>query len=134
MESSKLFSFTHLKEHYDYLAPDTSEIRLLESLPSGGICHCKLPPQRTSIAVYHITVNEIWYVLSGVGEMWQKYDERESITALLSELSITIPTGNKFQFRNTGSDDLCILITTMPHWPGADEAVPTEGKWQPSIK
>ena len=29
--------------HYEYLAPELSEIRLLPALKGGGVCHCKLP-------------------------------------------------------------------------------------------
>ena len=44
-------------------------------------------------------------------------------------VALSIETGCRFQFRNTGDDDLCILIVTMPPWPGAHEARPATGRW-----
>lgn len=132
MEYQNLFNSTKLKDSYDYLAPDKSEIRLLQKSDLGEICHCTMPTDKTSTAVYHKTVFEIWYVLSGEGEMWQKKGESEETVRLDTGVAVTIPVGNSFQFRNTGSVPLCILITTMPKWPGPDEAVVTEGKWDVS--
>lgn len=54
-----------LGESVDYLAPDGSEIRLLPSLPHGGLAHCTLRPGGVSKAVRHRSVEEIWYVLEG---------------------------------------------------------------------
>ena len=44
----------------DYLAPDSSEIRLLLDCPEGGVSHCTLPAGATSLAVRHKTVDEVW--------------------------------------------------------------------------
>jgi mannose-6-phosphate isomerase-like protein (cupin superfamily) len=48
-------------------------------------------------------------------------------------VSITIPTGAKFQFRNDGDEPLEAIGVTMPPWPGADEAIEVEGVWQPDL-
>jgi mannose-6-phosphate isomerase-like protein (cupin superfamily) len=68
----------------DYLAPDGSEIRLLLDCQSGGVSHCTLPPGATSSAVRHKTVEEVWYVLRGEGEIWrgQNRDEEGKACAL----------------------------------------------------
>src|SRR5262245_33571130 len=58
-----------LKPEYDYLAPDVSEIRLLVAGNTGSLCHCTLPERGISSAVYHKTVEEIWYCISGQGEV-----------------------------------------------------------------
>ena len=63
------FEHKQLGESYDYLAPDGSEIRLLPNVKGGGMCHCTLPPGKKSLAVKHKTVEEIWYFLSGQGEV-----------------------------------------------------------------
>lgn len=118
-----------LPRHYDYLAPDGSEIRLLPKMYGGSLAHCLLPAGKTSIAVSHRTVEELWYCISGKGQVWRKKDNFEHLDKLSPSVSITIPTGTHFQFRNIGDEPLCILITTMPPWPGADEAVPVMGKW-----
>jgi mannose-6-phosphate isomerase-like protein (cupin superfamily) len=66
-----MFSTKQLPEKVDQIAPDGSEIRLLMSLGGGGLCHCTLPAGKTSSAVKHKTVEEIWYFLAGQGELWR---------------------------------------------------------------
>ncbi|HEX6508056.1 MAG TPA: cupin domain-containing protein [Chloroflexota bacterium] len=112
------------------LAPDQSEIRVLASLKGGGLSHCTLPPRRTSLAVTHRTVDEIWYFLSGRGQIWRKRGDQVEIVDAHAGLCLTIPLGTHFQFRNTGWDPLCFIIITMPPWPGEQEAVRVEDHWQ----
>jgi mannose-6-phosphate isomerase-like protein (cupin superfamily) len=45
-------------------------------------------------------------------------------------VSLTIPVGTHFQFRNTGAVPLRFVIATMPQWPGSDEAVRVEDHWR----
>lgn len=123
------FTFSQLPGDSDYSAPDGSEIRLLPNMKGGGLCHCTLPGGKTSLAVRHKTVEEIWYVLSGEGEIWRKLNEQEEVTPLRDGVALTIPPGTSFQFRAAGSASLCILIVTMPPWPGPDEAVSVTGLW-----
>jgi mannose-6-phosphate isomerase-like protein (cupin superfamily) len=104
-----------LKPEYDYRAPDGSEIRLLIAGSAGSLCHCTLQAGGISSAVYHETVEEIWYCLSGHGEVWRKY-ENNDVTPVYEGVSLNIPTGIAFQFRNNGTEPLCFLITTMPPW------------------
>jgi mannose-6-phosphate isomerase-like protein (cupin superfamily) len=123
------FETIPLPEKYNYLAPDGSEIRLLPGMQGGSLCHCTLPAGKTAAAVAHKTVEEIWYILQGEGEVWRKLGEQAEVTPVHSGISLTIPLGTHFQFRNTGSEPLCILITTMPPWPGDGEAYSVPGKW-----
>jgi len=118
-----------LPKDYNYLAPDSSEIRLLPEANGGGLCHCTLPPGKVSQAMYYKTVEEIWYFISGQGQVWRKLGDKEAIIDVESSICLTIPTGTHFQFCNTGNSPLCFIITTMPKWPGAQEAVPTDGYW-----
>lgn len=118
-----------LPEDIDYLAPDGSEIRLLPSVDAGGLAHCTLPPGNTTAAVRHRTVEEVWYVLSGEGELWRMRSGEEHVVRLQPSRAVTIPTGVAFQFRSAPHQALRILIGTFPEWPGPDEAVPTEGHW-----
>ena len=53
----------------------------------------------TSSAVVHRTVEEIWFVLAGRGEMWRKQGEREEIVDLAPGQCLTLPLGTHFQFR-----------------------------------
>jgi mannose-6-phosphate isomerase-like protein (cupin superfamily) len=120
---------TDLPENYHYLAPDGSEIRLLASFDAGGLAHCRLPAGKISGPVRHRTVKEIWYVVSGHGEVWRADGVHEEIVTIEPAMCLTIPTGASFQFRTVGDDALEMVIATLPAWPGASEAVPVRGCW-----
>jgi mannose-6-phosphate isomerase-like protein (cupin superfamily) len=47
-------------------------------------------------------------------------------------VSLTIPHGTHFQFRNIGSESLAAVGVTMPPWPGDGEAIAVEGVWRTS--
>ncbi len=115
----------------DAIAPDGSEIRLLPRPQSGvaSLVHCRLPSGATAKAVSHRTVEEVWYVVAGNGELWRRYGTIEEVTALRPRVSVNIPLGTRFQFRATGDEDLEIVIATFPPWPEAAEAMPTTGRW-----
>ena len=87
---------------------------------------------QVAAAVTHRTVEEIWYVLSGRGEMWLRQGPREDVIALEPGVCLTIPLGAHFQFRSLGDGPLRVLGVTMPPWPGADEAIVVAGPWTPS--
>ena len=110
-------------------APDGSDVRLLLGLAGGGVARFDLAAGRTSVAVTHRTVEEIWTIVAGSGEMWRSQGGREAITALSPGVCVTVPLGTHFQFRSIGPGPLQALAVTMPPWPGADEAVAVPGKW-----
>lgn len=116
----------------DVLAPDGSEVRILTRVGRGSQAQFTLPPGAVSKAVAHRTVEEVWYVVSGRGRMWRELAGREEIVDLVAGVSISIPVGTKFQFRCDGSEPLVAVGTTMPPWPGADEAVFVDGPWKPT--
>lgn len=116
----------------DAIAPDGSDVRILLGLSGGGIAHFELAPGETSVAVAHRTVEEIWFFLSGRGEMWRKLNNREEIVPVDSGVSITIPVGTHFQFRSFGYEPLAAIGVTMPPWPGEGESYEVEGKWTPT--
>lgn len=126
-----MFETKHLTLDYNYLAPDGSEIRLLPEMTKGSFAHCSLPVKAVSSPVYHRTVEEIWYFLEGQGQVWRKQGDAEEVVDVHAGVSLTIPTGTQFQFRNTGNSTLHFVIATMPPWPkDRDEAVPvSEGGW-----
>ena len=128
------FQTKKLTKEYDYIAPDGSEIRLLQSLNRGGLAHCTLPPGKISSAVRHKTVEEIWYIIEGVGEVWRKRGEKEQVVTVEPGVSVTIPVGTHFQFRNIGKTSLRFLISTMPPWPGEQEAIKVEGYWRTNFE
>lgn len=116
----------------DAIAPDGSEIRFLPQLAGGSMVHCRLPVGATTLAVVHRTVEELWYVLAGQGELWRSQDGEAAVASLIEGVAATIPLGAHFQFRNVGDVPLEILIVTMPPWPGADEAERVPDHWPPS--
>ncbi len=123
------FSTTSTPDRIDEIAPDGAEIRLLSRMEGGGVCHCSLAAGLTSRAVRHKTVEEIWYFLTGEGEVWRKSDAQESVVAVKPGLCLTIPPGTHFQFRNTGQVPLTFLCVTMPPWPGDEEADRVDDYW-----
>lgn len=115
------------------VAPDGSDVRVLLSTARGSMAHFELGPGRTSLAVRHRTVDEIWYVVAGRGEMWRKRDDLETVTALEIGTCVVIPVGTSFQFRSLGPGRLAAVAVTMPPWPGPEEAEPVDGReaWAP---
>lgn len=71
------------------IAPDGSDVRVLLGLPSGGMAHFELAAGQTSTAVTHRTVEEIWFVVSGRGEMWRK---RQSVSPCRPGLATEKPS------------------------------------------
>jgi mannose-6-phosphate isomerase-like protein (cupin superfamily) len=117
----------------DVLAPDGSEVRVLLSLAGGSMAHFQLAAGQVSRAVRHRSVEEIWYVLSGAGEMWRSHGGREDVAALSAGVCLTIPVGVRFQFRAAEGGPLAAVAVTMPPWPGDHEAEAVPGKWQPTV-
>src|SRR4051812_47410712 len=94
----------------DTLAPDGSEIRLLVATAAASACEVRLPPGGVSIPVRHRTVEEVWHFLEGTGEVWREAPEGAAQTVgVRPGVTLTIPLGCRFQFRNTGSGDLRFL-------------------------
>ena len=110
-------------------APDGSEIRELVATSGCSMVHCTLPPGKTSLAVAHRTVDEVWHFISGVGQVWRQNDDAESVVDAEPGLGLSIKVGTHFQFRNTGDDNPCFIITTIPPWSGEDEAQRVPNYW-----
>jgi mannose-6-phosphate isomerase-like protein (cupin superfamily) len=121
---------THqISKDADAIAPDGSEVRMLAATARGSMAQFTLPVGKISIAVAHRTVEEVWFFTSGQGRLWRKNELAEEIVQIHSGLSISIPVGTHFQFRNDGNEPLTAIGTTMPPWPGIDEAYPVTGIW-----
>jgi mannose-6-phosphate isomerase-like protein (cupin superfamily) len=113
----------------DAIAPDGSEVRILANTARGSMAEFLLPPGKISIAVAHQTVEEVWFFTQGQGQLWRKNNEAEEIVKIHPGLSISIPIGTHFQFRNDGTENLKAIGTTMPPWPGPNEAYAVKGVW-----
>jgi mannose-6-phosphate isomerase-like protein (cupin superfamily) len=118
----------------DAVAPDGSDVRVLLQVRGGGLAHFALAAGQTSVAVRHRSVEEIWYFLSGTGEMWRKSGDHEQVVPVSSAVCITIPLGTSFQFRANGEEALVAIGVTIPPWPGAGEALIVSGPWKPTVQ
>ena len=123
------FSTTTLPADPTVTAPDGSDVRVLLRLSGGSMAHFQLPSGAVSKAVRHRTVEEIWYVLGGSGQMWRRQGEREETVDLAPGTCLTIPVGTAFQFRAGDDGPLSAVAVTMPPWPGEDEADFVDGRW-----
>lgn len=116
----------------DAIAPDGSEVRLLQRLDGGSMAHFQLGANATSHAVVHKTIEEIWYFLAGRGQMWRRQGMREEIVDVFPGMTLTIPVGTEFQFRSTSGEPFTAVGVTMPPWPGEGEASVVDGPWPAS--
>ena len=123
------FDTMRLPDAPDAVAPDGSDVRVLLRLGGGSMAHFELAAGRVSRAVAHRTVDEIWYVLSGSGQMWRRQADRQEMVPLRPGTCVSIPAGTHFQFRAAGHAPLAVLGVTMPPWPGPDEAYGVPGAW-----
>ncbi len=131
--AAKVFETIDLGEASVVPAPDGSQVRILPALAGGSMAHFTLDPGQVSIAVRHRSVEEIWFVTGGSGEMWRSGGGREEVTPVTEGVALTIPLGTSFQFRATGSAPLTAVAITMPPWPGEGEAETVSGPWQPVL-
>ena len=127
-------------EEPDTIAPDGSEIRLLATRAHGAtrasLCEVRLGPGAVSRPVYHRSVEEIWYVLGGRGQVWRcPPGGRADPIDVGPGDAVVIPTGWRFQFRAAPAGELRFLCCTSPPWPGLDEAEPAEsgGLGEPTV-
>ena len=127
------FATTLLPAEPITIAPDGSAVRVLLELAGGGMAHFELAPGEIAKAVSHRTVEEIWFILSGRGEMWREQAGREEVVALSPGVCLTIPLGTRFQFRALGQEPLAAVAVTIPPWPGEGEAIIVGGPWQPTV-
>ena len=117
----------------DVIAPDGSEVRVLLALRGGSMAHFQLRAGQVARAVRHRTVEEIWYFLSGRGEMWRSDGTYEDTIPVSAGVCATIPVGTTFQFRANPNGPLAAIAITMPPWPGEDEAEIVAGMWEPAV-
>src|ERR1700733_3636395 len=82
----------------DAAAPDGSDVRELLHLGRGSMAHFELAPGRVSRAMAHRTVDEIWYVLSGRGQMWRRQGQRQETAELVPGTCVSLPVGTHFPF------------------------------------
>jgi len=132
--SSPVPPLSHSSQQPDAAAPDGSEIRLLvderHQATKASLVEVTLPAGQVSRPVWHQTVEEIWYVLEGQGQVWRcpPGDEPGAVppVPVTPGETLTIPTGWRFQFSADTASPLRFLCYTCPPWPGEEEAQPAE--------
>jgi mannose-6-phosphate isomerase-like protein (cupin superfamily) len=97
----------------ELLHPDKQDINLRYSLAQAIV-----PPGQTSI-VHALTTSEVYYILSGVGEMHID-DEARSVEP---GDAVYIPPNAKQYIHNPGSEPLIFICIVDPAWRSADETI-----------
>jgi len=120
-------------------APDGSMVLPLCRITSlGSFAHFQLEPGEISRAVSHATVQEIWYIIGGTGQMWRRHNGQEpTCVELRPGICLTIPLGTAFQFRaGEGDEPLRAVAVTMPPWPANSEheSRSEQGPWIPAFR
>jgi mannose-6-phosphate isomerase-like protein (cupin superfamily) len=132
----------NLPRERDAIAPDGAEVRLLATGECGSMAHFELGSGETSVAIAHRTLEELWFFLSGEGEMWLRagHDAGSgSVLKLHADAALRIPARAHFQFRSFGSESLTAVGVTMPPWPGEGdlsgkgEVILVEGPWTATV-
>ena len=116
----------------DTTAPDGSEIRFLadarHSASRASVVEVTLPAGQVSRPVWHRTVEEVWHILEGRGQVWRCPPGAAPVEYPPVDVApgdtLVIPTGWRFQFAANSEGPLRFLCCTTPPWPGPDEAVP----------
>jgi len=111
------------------VAPDGARVHVLLGLRGGTMAVFELAPGQVSAAVTHRSVEELWFVISGHGEMWRKDAVGEAVVTLEPGLCLSITLSTAFQFRCLGDEALRAVAVTLPPWPGPNEAVAVAGHW-----
>jgi mannose-6-phosphate isomerase-like protein (cupin superfamily) len=127
-----------LPAEFDDVAADGSQVRQLLTLAGCSTVHCTLPPDpatptRASHATVNIGIDEIWYFLDGQGELWRKNDEVSETVPVNPGVTVTIPAGTVFQFRNSGQRPLVFLCITSPPWRRGTNVKVDEYRWPPGL-
>ncbi len=117
----------------DILAPDGLEVRVLAIGQRGSLAHFCLPAGQTGKAVRHKTIEETWHITGGSGQIWFSTEDLETIASLETGDSLIIPPATSFQLHNSNTAALDIIATTIPPWPGDDEAELVKGHWAATL-
>lgn len=111
-----------ISHNHASVAPDGSNDYALLKLLRGGVTQFELDPGETSVAVRHRTVDKIWIVTSGYGELWRRDGMRDATAGIERDVTVdiepgvcvTIPVGTDFQFRTLSHEPLIVIGVTMP--------------------
>ena len=107
-----------------FITKDTSEIREILSPSNSGVkrqslAEARLLPGRSTEEHYHIRTEEIYYILSGQGEMI--IDEEKCEVKKYD--GIAILPGARHKITNTGDEDLIFLCCCVPAYEHDDTVI-----------
>jgi len=123
------FATMTLPKERTVVAPDGCDVRVLLALRGGSMAQFELGAGKISRAVTHRTVEEIWFITAGRGEMWRKQGNREELVTLHVGVCVTIPLDTQFQVRASNVEAVSAIAITMPPWPDDAEATAVAGPW-----
>jgi len=117
----------------DARSPAGADLRFIMDGAAGYMIHRTVPPGQINSATVHATVSEFRYVPEAQGEIWRKDAMQKRVTSLVTGMSIDVPAGTAFQYRNLGAQSLKFICIAMPPWPEDLEASHLVGAWEPAI-
>jgi mannose-6-phosphate isomerase-like protein (cupin superfamily) len=97
------------------------------------MAHFTLPPRAVSKAVASDNLEELWYFISGHGQMWRRLGSREEIVDVGPGLCINIPAGTHFQFRSNTDEPLMAVGATMPPCTDSGDVYAVQAKWDATV-
>ena len=105
----------HLPMCRNAIAPDGSDVRILLSLPGGGMAHLGSRRNVYRRRASHCRGDLVFYRRQGrdVASPMAR-----DITVDVYPVAVAITIGTRFQFRSFGYEPLSAVGVTMPPWPG----------------
>lgn len=114
-------------------APDGMDVFLLAEGERGGMAQFRLAAGKVARAIRHHTIEELWFILAGEGEVWFDDGTGRDPLPLRPGVALRVPPRTPFQVRAATETDLLALGATMPPWPGDAEAELVDGAWPPTV-
>ena len=104
-----------------FITKDTSLIREImrpnnSQIERQSLAEATVRPGAATMAHSHPNTEEIYYILSGYGEMAVESERRN----VGPGDAIGIPAGHRHQIRNVGDEDLVLLCCCAPAYTDAD--------------
>jgi mannose-6-phosphate isomerase-like protein (cupin superfamily) len=100
----------------NYTSPaGVAEIRLLPSFPTGELAHARIVSRQPSRSARLVGVGELFYVLSGEGELWRRTGGLSDVSQLVPRRCVSLPPGIDYQYRVSGGT-LDFIVLTAPRW------------------